>query len=86
MRNAFVCPDVFMEPVLKPLNVLVMMDMREWFAINVWKILPSDITNKLITPNIRHVILILILKSIHDILATCDDCIHGDCVAPNVCA
>ena len=48
VRNAFVCPDVFMEPVLKPSNVLVMMDMREWFAINVWKILPSDITNKLI--------------------------------------
>lgn len=35
VRNAFVCPDVFMEPVLKPLNVLVMMDMREWFAINL---------------------------------------------------
>ena len=33
-----------MEPVLKPLNVLVMMDMREWFAINVRKILQSYIT------------------------------------------
>ena len=46
VRNAFVCPDVFMEPVLKPLNVLVMMDMREWFAINVWKILQNYITYK----------------------------------------
>ena len=33
-----------------------------------------------------HIIPLIILKSIYDILATCDDCIHGDCVAPNVCA
>ena len=46
MRNAFVFPDVFMEPVLKPLNVLVMMDMREWSAINVWKILQIYIDYK----------------------------------------
>ena len=36
VRNVFVCQDAFMELAQKLLNAAVMMDLREWFVINVW--------------------------------------------------